>query len=128
MYLMGTYIRNRNVISCRTLTSEREWLLFNANSIFFPAISWQEQVNFQWVDDEVRFVLDQHAYSWIFIVLAHSNNSPRIHMSPHSDTSFWFRKVNISTLMVFRNQRRRRFRVNQSLLFLLNVAYLADKQ
>jgi hypothetical protein len=25
------------------------------------AISWREQVNFQWDDDEVRFVLDQHA-------------------------------------------------------------------
>jgi hypothetical protein len=24
-------------------------------------ISWQEQVNFQWDDEEVRFVLDQHA-------------------------------------------------------------------
>ena len=34
-----------------------EWLLFKANS----AISWQEQVNFQWDDDDVRFVLDQRA-------------------------------------------------------------------
>ena len=34
-----------------------EWLFFNANS----AISWREQVNFQSDDDEVRFVLDQHA-------------------------------------------------------------------
>jgi hypothetical protein len=25
------------------------------------AISWREQVNFQWDDDEIRFVLDQHA-------------------------------------------------------------------
>jgi hypothetical protein len=25
------------------------------------AISWREQVNFQWDDDDVRFVLDQHA-------------------------------------------------------------------
>jgi hypothetical protein len=25
------------------------------------AISWPEQVDFQWDDDEVRFVLDQHA-------------------------------------------------------------------
>jgi hypothetical protein len=25
------------------------------------AISWREQVNFQWHDDKVRFVLDQHA-------------------------------------------------------------------
>ena len=35
-----------------------EWLLFNANS---AAISWREQVNFQWDADEVRFALDQHA-------------------------------------------------------------------
>ena len=27
----------------------------------FSAISWREQVNFQCDDDEVRFVLDQHA-------------------------------------------------------------------
>ena len=27
----------------------------------FSAISWREQVNYQWDDDEVRFVLDQHA-------------------------------------------------------------------
>jgi hypothetical protein len=27
----------------------------------FSAISWREQVNFKWDDDEVRFVLDQHA-------------------------------------------------------------------
>jgi hypothetical protein len=40
--------------------------------------------------------------SWIFIVLAHWNNSPRIDMLPHSDTLSWFR-------------------MNQSLLFLLNV-------
>jgi hypothetical protein len=27
----------------------------------FSAISWREQVIFQWDDDEVRFILDQHA-------------------------------------------------------------------
>jgi len=27
----------------------------------FSAISWWEQLNFQWDNDEVRFVLDQHA-------------------------------------------------------------------
>ena len=26
----------------------------------FSAISWSERVNFQWDDDEVRFVLDLH--------------------------------------------------------------------
>jgi hypothetical protein len=45
---------------------------------------------FQWYDDEVRFVLDQHA-CWIFIVLAHWNNSSRIDMSLHSVTLSWFR-------------------------------------
>ena len=37
-----------------------EWLLFNANSAIFLIISWREQVNFQWDNDEIRFVLDQH--------------------------------------------------------------------
>ena len=36
-------------------------------------------VIFQWVDDEVRFVL------------AHWNNSPRVEMSLHPDMLFWFR-------------------------------------
>jgi len=35
--------------------------LFSANPAIFLAISWREQVNFQRNDDEVRFVLDQHA-------------------------------------------------------------------
>ena len=47
--------------------------------------------------------------SLIFIVLAHWNNSLRADMSLHSDTLFWFR-------------------ANQSLLFLLNVVCLAEKQ
>jgi hypothetical protein len=45
----------------------------------------------------------------IFIVLAHWNNNLRIDMSLHSVTLFWFR-------------------TNQSLLFLLNAACLAEKQ
>jgi len=83
-------------------------LLFNANSAIFLAISWREQVNFQWDDDKVRFVLDQHA-ELLFKVLAHWNNSPRVGMSLHSATWFWFR-------------------ANQSLLLLLNAACLAEKQ
>jgi hypothetical protein len=48
---------------------------------------------------------------WVgfFIVLAHWNNSPWVDMSLHSDTLVWFR-------------------ANQSLLFLLNAACLAEKQ
>ena len=39
-----------------------EWLLFNANSAIFQLYHGDEQVSFQWDDDdEVRFVLDQHA-------------------------------------------------------------------
>jgi hypothetical protein len=41
--------------------------------------------------------------------LSHWNNSPRIDMSSHSDTSFWFR-------------------ANQSLFLLLNAASLVEKQ
>jgi hypothetical protein len=35
-----------------------EWLLHTANSAIFQL----KQVNFQWDDDEVHFVLDQYAY------------------------------------------------------------------
>jgi hypothetical protein len=47
--------------------------------------------------------------NWISIVLAHWNNSPRIDMSLYLDTLSWFRS-------------------NQSMLFLLNTACLAEKQ
>jgi len=39
----------------------REWLLFNTNSAIFQLYHGWEQVIFQWYDDEVHFVLDQHA-------------------------------------------------------------------
>jgi hypothetical protein len=44
-----------------------------------------------------------------FLVLVHWNSRPQIDKSPHSDTLSWFR-------------------ANQSLLFLLNAACLAEKQ
>jgi len=47
--------------------------------------------------------------SWIFIVIGHWNNSQQVDMSLHSET------LSLS-------------RANQSLLFLLNVACLAEKQ
>ena len=38
-----------------------EWVIVVQRQLSnFTAISWREQVNFQWDDDEVRFVLDQH--------------------------------------------------------------------
>jgi hypothetical protein len=39
------------------LKTVSEWLLFGAN---ISATVWREQVNFQWYDDEVCFVLDKH--------------------------------------------------------------------
>jgi hypothetical protein len=48
-----------------------------------PAISWREEITFQWDDDDddVRFILDQHA-ELDFIVLIHQYNNPRIYMPP----------------------------------------------
>jgi hypothetical protein len=43
-------------LSERVIVDKRKRQLSN-----FSAISWREQVNFQWEDDEVHFVLDQHA-------------------------------------------------------------------
>ena len=62
--------------------SDREWLLISANSAIFR--------------------------SWIFIVLAHWNNSLWIDISPHSVTLSWFR-------------------ANQSLIFLLNNVYMSEE-
>jgi hypothetical protein len=39
----------------------REWLLCNTNSAIFQLYDGENKLIFQWDDDEVRFVLDQHA-------------------------------------------------------------------
>jgi hypothetical protein len=49
------------------------WLLFNANSGIFQLHHGET-----------------NAPSWIFIVLAHWNNSSRVDMSLHSDILFWY--------------------------------------
>ena len=56
-----------------------EWLLFNANSAIL-----------QLYHDENKLIVNE-TMMMIFIVLAHWNNSPRVDMSGHSDTLFWFR-------------------------------------
>ena len=81
-----------------------EWVLLNANS----AKSWREQVTFQWDDDEIRFVLNQHAWSGFYSASSLKQQSADRHVAP-LDTLFWFR-------------------ANQSLLFLLNAACLVEKQ
>jgi hypothetical protein len=81
-----------------------EWLLLNANS----AISWREQVTF----DEMMMMSALYyinMLSWLFIELAHWNNSPQVDMLLHQDTLFWFCAT-------------------QSLLLLLAAVCLAERQ
>ena len=47
------------------------------------AISWREQVNFQWDDDEIRFVLDQHAEYDFYIASSLKQQSVGRHVVPH---------------------------------------------
>jgi hypothetical protein len=46
------------------------------------AIPWRKQVNFQWDDDEVRFVLDQHAYLDFYSARLLKQQSVGRHVSP----------------------------------------------
>jgi len=56
---------------------------FNANSAIFQLNHGENKLIFNEMMTNTR--------SWIFIVLAPWNNSPRINTSPHSDTLYWFR-------------------------------------
>jgi hypothetical protein len=58
-----------------------EWLLFNANSAIFQL--WREQVNFQWDDDEVCIVLDQHAELDSYSVSSLKQQSVNRHVARH---------------------------------------------
>jgi len=49
-------------------------------SIF--VISWREQVNLQWDDDEVRFVLDQHAELDFYTASSLKQQSAGRHVTP----------------------------------------------
>ena len=48
----------------------------------FSAISWREQVNFKWDDDEVRFVLDQHAELDFYSASSLKQQSADRHVAP----------------------------------------------
>jgi hypothetical protein len=48
----------------------------------FSAISWREQVNFQWDDDEARFVLDQHVELDLYSASSLKQQSAGRHVSP----------------------------------------------
>ena len=43
---------------------------------------WREQVNFQWDDDEVRFVLDQHAELDFYSASSLKQQSAGRHVTP----------------------------------------------
>ena len=48
----------------------------------FSAISWREQVNFRWDDDEVRFDLDQHAELDFYSASSLKQQSAGRHVAP----------------------------------------------
>jgi len=82
--------------------------LFNANSAIFQLYHGENNLILN--DMMVRSALFYtNILSWIFIVVTHWNNSPRIDILPHSSTLSWFR-------------------ANQSLLFLRNAVFIAEKQ
>jgi len=93
----NTYIQSDWVI---------EWLLLNANSATFQLHHSENKLIFNEMMRSALF--STNTLSCIFIVIAHWNNNSWADMSLHSDTLFWFR-------------------ANQSLLFLLNAACLAEK-
>ena len=97
---------------------QNRWYIMNSGETFywfscfflsnFPAISWQEQVNLQWNDEDVRFVLDQYSSMDFYCSSSLTKQSTDWHAAPLGNIIlFWDR---------------------QSLLFLLNAAYLAEKQ
>jgi hypothetical protein len=64
-----------------------EWLLFNANSAIFQLYYGENKL----IINEMMMIsalFSTNTLSWICIVLAHWNNSPRVKMSLHSDTLF----------------------------------------
>ena len=93
------YLSRKQLINL--LWVSNKWLLFNTEQAIFhlQCILWQDQVTFQWDEDDSLFVPDK-TLSWIFKVL---------NMSLYSDTLSWFWG-------------------NQSMLLLLEAVCIAQKQ
>jgi hypothetical protein len=115
-FSLGTSVSSTNKTDCHDITdillSEwvSEWQLFNANSAIFQLYHDENKLIFnEMMMRSALFLTSKLSWSWISIVLAHWKNSPRVVMSFHADTLFWFQ-------------------ANQSLLVLLNAACLAEKQ
>ena len=65
----------------------------------FSAISWREQVNFQWDNDEIRFLLDQHAGLDFYSGSSLKQQSTDRHVAPFG-TLFWFRAYQSSLFLL----------------------------
>ena len=72
----------------------------------FSATSWREQVNFQWDDDEICFVLDQHTEMDFYSASSLKQQSTVRHVTP------------LGHIILIPNQP----------VFVLNVVCLAEKQ
>jgi hypothetical protein len=66
------YLNYRSVISITNRIRVSDWVSVVSRPFSGVSAIWWREVNYQWDDDDVRFVLDQHT-------------------SLHSDTLFWFR-------------------------------------
>ena len=88
MYIYNIYLKH-HYWCMMTYVTLSDWLLFNANSAIFQLYHSENKLIFNKM--MMRSALySTNMLSWIFIVLAHWNNSLRIDISPHSDTLFWF--------------------------------------
>ena len=85
-----------------------EWLLFNANSLILQLYHGENKLIFNEMMMRSALCLT-NTLCWMFIVLAHWNNSPRVDISFPSNTLLWFR-------------------ANQSLLLFHSGVCLAKKQ
>ena len=60
-----------------------EWVIVAEHQLSnFTAISWWKQVSFQWDDDEVHFVLDQHAELDFYSASSLKQQSADRHIAP----------------------------------------------
>ena len=81
-----------------------ELLLLNANSAIFQLYHGENKLMFNKM--MMRSALFYtNTLRWMLIVLAHWNNSPRVDMSLHSDTLFWFQPVFALSPLLLRTYR-----------------------
>jgi hypothetical protein len=66
-----------------SINTPSEWVIVVSRQFSnFSAISWREQVNLQWDDDDARFVLDQHAELDFYSASSLKQQSTGRHVAP----------------------------------------------